>query len=143
MVLESFRSKAGTAFRNPRLVCREMNSVCHSLVPRWNYRRRGVNFMGEDWDNLLVLDACRYDIFATENSIAGRLEKRCSKASPTVHFLRTNVDGADLTDTVYVTANGQIHNYRDGFDVNFYDVVPLYAECWDDDFGRSTRGISL
>jgi len=128
-------SQVKTALRNPRLTCREVNSLCHRLVPRWDSRRTGTDFMGEDWDNLLILDACRYDIFAAENTIPGRLEKRRSKASSTLGFLRTNVDGVDLTDTVYVTANGQIHNYQHEIDANFHDIVPLYAECWDDTLG--------
>jgi hypothetical protein len=74
-------------------------------------------------------------VFATENTIPGQLEKRDSKASSTVGFLETNVDGADLTDTVYVTANGQIQHIEDELDVNFHDIWPLYADCWDDELG--------
>lgn len=127
--------KAKTAFRNPRLVCRELNRVAHRVVPRWNHRVRGDDFVDADWDNLLVLDACRYDLFADENTIEGDLQQRRSRASSTVGFLRTNVSGKDLTDTVYVTANGQVHNHADELDVNFHDVLPLYAEEWDDDLG--------
>lgn len=135
MSLESVRSKANAAVSNPRLVCREFNKISHRIVPWWNARRNGTDFLTEDWDNLLILDACRFDIFEAENEIPGRLEKRRSMAASTLDFLQTNVHGKDLTDTVYVTANGQIQNYRDTIDANFHDIVPLYAECWDDSLG--------
>lgn len=121
--------------RNPKLLLREINSISHRLYPGWNYRQRGEDFLQQDWDNLLILDACRYDMFKAENSIPGELTCRYSKASSTVGFLRTNVEGTDLTDTIYVTANGQIHHYKDELDTNFYDMIPLYADAWDDELG--------
>lgn len=123
------------AIRNPRLICREINSYAHRGVPKWNYRKKGLDFLSEDWDNLLILDACRYDLFAEYNTILGELERKYSKSSSTVGFLRTNVDCVDLSDTVYVTANGQIHNHKDEINANFFDVIPLYAEEWDNELG--------
>jgi len=38
----------------------------------------------EEWDNLIILDACRYDLFAElfeENPLPGMLEKRQSMQS--------------------------------------------------------------
>ena len=32
---------------------------------------KGVHIMREDWDNLIILDACRYDMFEKVNSIKG------------------------------------------------------------------------
>ena len=131
----SFSEKVGLAIDNPRLVLRKINRISHNMYPGWDYENNGVDFMDEDWDNLLILDACRYDIFAQENSIPGTLERRLSKASTTVEFLRTNIHKKDLSDTVYVTANGQIQNHRDEIDANFHDIIPLYFEEWDDDLG--------
>jgi hypothetical protein len=37
--------------------------------------------MDEDWDTLLILDACRYDLFAEEVPFGGRLESRISLGS--------------------------------------------------------------
>ena len=91
--------------------------------------------MEEDWDNLLILDACRYDLFENHHTLPGRLEKRLSKASSTVGFLQTNIHDHDLRDTVYVTANGQVFNFQDELDIQFHDVVPLYADGWDEELG--------
>lgn len=128
-------SSVAKAFGNPRLVLRALNSLSHKIVPRWDYSRHGCDLLAEDWDNLLILDGCRYDIFESENWIPGRLDRRYSKASSTVGFLLTNIHGTNLEDTVYVTANGQIHNYQDELNTNFYDIIPVYAEAWDDDIG--------
>ena len=34
--------------------------------------------MKEDWDNLVILDACRYDMFKKLNTINGKLEYKIS-----------------------------------------------------------------
>lgn len=135
MGLSDLAEKAEKAVRHPWLVCRRINILTHKAIPSWNYKQRGTDFMQEDWDNLIILDACRYDLFEAENTIAGRLEHRYSKGAETLEFLLTNVDGADLTDTVYVTANGQLQNYSHSIDERFHDVIPLYADGWDDDLG--------
>jgi hypothetical protein len=127
--------KARLALTNPSLVGRVLNRKAHDVVSKWNYAEKGTNFIKEDWDNLLILDACRYDLFKEYHTLPGRIEKRHSKASSTVDFLRTNLDNQDLLDTVYVTANGQVFHFRDEFDIQFHDVVPLYADAWNDELG--------
>ncbi len=47
--------------------------------------------MKEDWDNLVILDACRHDAFEDLNEIKGDLEKKASKASMTVEWLEKNL----------------------------------------------------
>lgn len=133
MAVRALGKKVLKAIKNPRLACREVNKLTHQHVPFQRYEKSSTVFIDEDWDNLLILDACRFDLFEAENTIDGRLERRRSGASSTVEFLYRNVDGRDLTDTVYVTANGQVQNFSDKLDINFYDVVPLYADGWDKD----------
>lgn len=61
--------------------------------------------MIEDWDNLVLLDACRYDQFERLNTISGVLENRISQGSSTFEFLTENIAGKKSHDTVYVTSN--------------------------------------
>ncbi|WP_171970530.1 hypothetical protein [Haladaptatus paucihalophilus] len=90
--------------------------------------------MEEDWDNLLLLDACRYDIFESVNAVDGSLEKRTSRASSTVGFLKSNIHNKDLSDTVYVTANPQLVWKSEQFSPDFHKVVNVWEEDgWDDD----------
>jgi hypothetical protein len=42
--------------------------------------------MQEDWDNLIILDACRYGAFERNNTIPGALEYRFSRGSMTGEF---------------------------------------------------------
>lgn len=130
--------KARLALDSPSLVGRVVNRKAHSTVPMWNYAKKGANFVDEDWDNLLILDACRYDLFEEHHTLPGKLEKRHSKSASTVDFLRTNLDGRNLIDTVYVTANGQVFHFREEFNIRFHDVVPLYADAWNDELGTVT-----
>jgi len=43
--------------------------------------------MQRDWDNLIILDACRYDYFKEYNEISGDLEPVVSKASHSLQFM--------------------------------------------------------
>ena len=89
------------------------------------------HIMAEDWDNLVILDACRYDQFETHNTVDGRLEARTSLGSATHEFLPKNFEGTTHHDTVYVTAN-PMYRTKDLNDV-FHAVVDVWNFAWDDD----------
>lgn len=61
--------------------------------------------MQADWDTLVILDACRYDMFEEINETEGELEHRYSRGSCTPDFIRENFPEGEFHDTVYVTAN--------------------------------------
>lgn len=87
----------------------------------------GVDFFARDWDTLVVLDACRYDLFA-ECADFTDVEAVQSPASQTEEFLEKTVAGRTLDDTVYVSANPQVTRV----DASFADVVPLWESAWDE-----------
>jgi len=125
------RIRRGVA--EPHLAVRQVNRWVHRL--RDGLGRTGVEFFDEDWDNLLLLDACRYDVFAERADLPGTLRARQSKASATREFLSVYIDGADLRDTVYVTANPQLYRRRGEIAANFHDVVDVWRdEGWDEDY---------
>jgi len=68
---------------------------------------KGNNVLEEDWDYLIVLDACRYDIFEQVNTIEGSLEKKTSVASTTPEWLEKTFSGF-YEDLVYVSANPHV-----------------------------------
>ena len=86
--------------------------------------------MAEDWDTLVVLDACRFDQFERLSELPGRLEARTSLGSCTPEFLDGNFCGATHYDTVYVTAN-PMYRATDVDDV-FHDVVDVWESGWDE-----------
>ncbi|WP_336135421.1 hypothetical protein [Natronomonas amylolytica] len=91
--------------------------------------------MDEDWDNLLLLDACRYDLFKEVNAIQGTLEYRLSKGSYTGGFFEGNFSDTEHHDTVYVTAN-PVPRVEEWCSVNvdtvFHDVIDVWETNWDE-----------
>ncbi|MFB6182582.1 MAG: hypothetical protein ABEI78_00815, partial [Candidatus Nanohaloarchaea archaeon] len=59
-----------------------------------------------DWDNLIVLDACRQDLYEEVN---GETESRISAGSSTKDFIKDNFSEGELSDIVYITANPHFH----------------------------------
>ena len=124
------------AMQNPRLFIRGLNRLFHRRGGIKTENTNGINMFDEDWDTLVVLDACRYDMFEEVNHIEGVLSTRESKGSATSEWLRANVDGRKLSDTVYVTANPQLERNRENWDVNFRTVINVWLdEGWDDETG--------
>lgn len=121
----------------PHLVVRQVNEWFFEVNRRFLDDRDRLDFFEEDWDNLLLLDACRYDTFEDVASLPGSVEPRYVESSSTIEFLNRYLDGRDLTDTVYVTANPQLYRKSDrGYvSVEFHDVVQVWQEeGWDDDY---------
>jgi hypothetical protein len=87
--------------------------------------------MDEDWDNLVILDGCRYDMFERLNTLEGELEPRRSLGSATDEFVEKNFGTETFHDTVYVTANPRVSlNVETD---QFHDTVSVWDEGWDDD----------
>jgi hypothetical protein len=116
---------------NPRLLGRGINRLYYRAT-RGQSNPDGVEVFDADWDTLVLLDACRYDLFASTDGLPGTLERRQSKASNTLGFLRANVATRDLRDTVYVTANPQFRTIEDELGTQFHAVVDLWDHGWDE-----------
>jgi hypothetical protein len=83
-------------------------SALNRQYSRWrmgSYNPDGIDIFEEEWDNLIILDACRYDAFAARSTLPGILEHRISRASTTRQFLRANFAEKTLHDIVYISAN--------------------------------------
>lgn len=93
--------RVGTDFQ---LAARTTNRMINQ--PPEKYNINGTDIFEEDWDNLILLDSCRYDYFSHNVPFSGKLESRESRGSGTPEFIRGNFQGPDRLDTVYVSANG-------------------------------------
>ncbi len=126
------------AIRNPVLFGREALRLAswplHKGYGRYTDRKygAGLDVMDEDWDNLIILDACRYDYFQRLNSIDGTLYKAVSKGKKSWEFLRKNFATGEFHDTVYVTANPFSTDLDED---TFYHIKHLHVDRWDDDIG--------
>ena len=94
-------------------------------------RNDGIRILDETWDDLIILDCCRYDVFKkiyNEREMKGELEMRVSRGTWTVEFLKENFT-EDCKDTVYVTSNPYVDRYVGG---KFYRVVSVWKYGWSD-----------
>lgn len=94
----------------------------------------------DDWDHLIVLDACRYDYFEKNYSafLGGELEKVKSRASATPEWLTKTFDGFRY-NIKYITANPfvnrrglPINELTDNYDSDWYagDKFTEIREAW-------------
>lgn len=113
---------------DPSLALQECNRAYYDLVNDGDYNDGGVDVFEADWDNMIVLDACRYDEFADRADLPGDLQARESLASMTHEWIRANFTGRTLYDTVYVSANGRFAHQRDDVGSAVHEFVGL----WDD-----------
>ncbi|AGB15635.1 hypothetical protein Halru_1016 [Halovivax ruber XH-70] len=88
----------------------------------------GSDIMDDDWDTLILLDACRYDDFDSVCDISGDLSHRISHGVDSPTFIKKNFSGNRFEDTVYVTANPHAHMIEED---NFYKVDATPIEKWD------------
>jgi hypothetical protein len=113
-----------------QLVAHHLNRLYYSARSRSGYNDAGIDVFAADWDNLLILDACRYDCFATQSELPGSLEARTSRASATREWVRANFTAQELHDVVYVSANP---NYRKVAD-EIGAEVHAYIDVWQDGY---------
>lgn len=88
----------------------------------------GTDVMSEDWDTLVLLDACRHDDFKQINDIPGDLQSRISKGVDSAEFIRKNFVGNDFHDTVYVTANPHVNSIPNN---TFHKIISDPLKNWD------------
>lgn len=117
------------AFKDPWKVVRELHRVYWRL-----YGHEGINVMAADWDNLILLDACRYDVFKDTHSFkGGALTDVTSRGSMTVEWLENNFEGKSFPDTVFISGNPNLYK----IDAEFADIIRLWESDWDDDVGTA------
>jgi hypothetical protein len=124
------------ALRTPQLFARGLNRLAHRRGGLRSENTSGVDVFAEDWDTLVVLDACRYDMFEMINHLPGTLSEEISRGASTTEWLKANFDGQKLRDTVYVTANPQFEQNRLVIDTTFHEVINVWLEeGWDAETG--------
>jgi hypothetical protein len=134
--LSQLRRGLTRRLRNRAYFGRELNRLYHRRLYAREWNVDGTDVFAEDWDSLILLDGCRYDTFARRHDLPGRLERRSSRGSHTIEFLRGNVADRHLADTVYVTASPQFYRHRDELGTRFHDVVDVWREHgWDEEHG--------
>jgi len=137
------------ALNNPRLLIEELERLpftAHAMVQSGYASLNGygegdaVRLVEEDWDNLIVIDACRADLFeeTMDTSRYDEYRRVVSIDSNTTPWSIKNFNGKELGDTVFVTGNpatsktvpNDFHDFievwadPDAHDANSYTVPP-------------------
>ncbi|MFB6215434.1 MAG: hypothetical protein ABEJ72_00465, partial [Candidatus Aenigmatarchaeota archaeon] len=91
-----------------------------------------------DWDNLLILDACRYDFY---RELKGETAKRVTLGSNSPEFIEKTFSEGTYEDIVYITGNPHFSRgiFKDltGREPGkvFHEVYNTYDTDWDEDNG--------
>lgn len=114
-----------------------LEKLAYSTLEKYDGEPESIFEAGE-WDNLIILDACRYDLY--EKIVDREVEKRVSLGSMTKEFIEKTFSESNFDDIVYVTANPHLHSSEFEEltgrtpDEVFHTVFPTY-EKWNDEEG--------
>lgn len=123
-------------FSNPNLLFRKISQFYNQVWRGADYNPSGIDILNEDWDNLILLDACRHDLFEETHKIPGDLRSVTSRGSATPEFLRGNFKDKTLLDTVYITANPMLYRHQSDINATFHDTINLWTgQTWNDEYG--------
>jgi hypothetical protein len=138
-------SSLKTAISQPRELVIELNRYAENGFSHRKdscYNKNGFDILEEDWDNLAILDACRYDAFCDKGEqLPGELKKRESKAGATTEFLKHNFQSRNLKDTIYKTVNPQLYRNKEEIDVSFFQEYHVWMDNWSEDHRTVQPGV--
>lgn len=117
-----------SALKNPSKLLYEPEYLLSKYLFQLKYGG-GIDVMDRDWDNLIILDACRADYFSEYNDIDGDTRTVVSHGTTSSEFIDANFAGRELHDTIYVTANPFVERLSD--DVFFKVYYSELFEKWD------------
>jgi len=115
------------------LRARVLEFLVAPIHTRLHPRRDGaVDVMGEDWDTLIVLDACRADLFEQHVNLSDYDEYRreVSRGSTTLEWVEQNFADESYGDTVYITTNPYVSLAAGDA---FHELVELWVDEFDDE----------
>ena len=119
---------------SPHWWTRQFNARLFSRYYSYTNRLPGDYVPSEDWDNLIILDGCRFDLFKdviNSFDVPGTLEKRNSLGTSSAEFLRENFNKQSHNDTVYISANPYARTELNNESLHSIDHVWLNG--WDDE----------
>lgn len=96
-------------------------------IPRT--RPHGVSVLEDEWNKLIILDACRYDTFKKHNKIKGALTKRISVGCCTREWLQ-NTFTSNYEDIVYIAGNVRVQKDIPAHGI-FHEFIDLTTSHWD------------
>ncbi|KKN15268.1 hypothetical protein LCGC14_0987870 [marine sediment metagenome] len=122
MIRFTEKPKGLIKYRNKFLIL--ASRLC-SLLPKFS-------ILQDNWKNMIILDACRYDSFKKANSIKGKLQKIYSVAPHTVIFCHKTFTKEKYDDIVCISTNPHVD---EEIGHKFHDIIPVWKTAWNDEYG--------
>ncbi|KZN24113.1 hypothetical protein A4G99_06585 [Haladaptatus sp. R4] len=134
MTLKDFIEKSDRHFQREGLksipdISKDFFTSAISKTPYVN--RFGTNVYEKEWDVLVILDACRLDLY--RETINGDADTIWSVGSSSEEWMQHTFGNADTTGTAYITGNIFSREYLD--ENHFYALEEVWEYGWDDDEG--------
>lgn len=86
---------------------------------------KGIDIVNKDWDNLIILDACRADYFDKHSSIGGEQSMVTSRGNWSLEFIRKNFQQEEYHDIVVVTTNPYYQECKYINDDTFHKLISI------------------
>jgi hypothetical protein len=105
---------------------RFIGNILGPSLQRVNDYPNGINYMDKDWDNLMILDAARSDIFEEliNTEQFDQYESIWSLGSTSTEWMRKTFSNREFPDTVYVSANPWISKIASN---SFHKIYHVWA----------------
>lgn len=117
---------------NHRKILKSYLTLKESIVGR----PEETKVMDKEWDYLMVLDGCRYDLFEDNNHLEGKLGKINSVGSSTSEWTENNFKKGEYKDTVFIAGNPFLSSIKLKEIVGdnpFYHIEDVWDYGWDED----------
>lgn len=95
------------------------------------YHPEGDDIFAKEWDNLIILDACRFDEFRDACDWEGRLDRHTSRGCHSEEFVRGNFTGRTLHDVVYVSSNAWFEKLKGMIDSEVHRFILANRDAFD------------
>lgn len=92
--------------KDPQRIVEEAKYLYKSSLFKYKYRNTDKgNPIMEDWDNLILLDSCRYDILQQTGVFDEEVGYKILRSSTSPEFCEEYIHGNEFQDSIYVTGN--------------------------------------
>lgn len=118
-------TKLNKAVHEPHKIVREL----HRFYGKFFKSHNGIDIIDAEWDNLLILDACRFDVFRDLHSLQGDLRVVQSVGSSTSEWLLEHFHDGTFPEITYVAGNPNLANIT----ASFAGIKRLWETDWDYD----------
>jgi hypothetical protein len=91
-----------------------------------------MHVMDEDWDTLILLDACRADLFeeVADRERFDQYRRATSLGSATAEWTKRNFADGEFGDTVYIASNPHTSKFAGD---SFHELVEVWQDAFDEE----------